>query len=945
MGWLKSLVTLTAGLGFSTGAAGQSLLTLDLESHSGPARIGMAATTSSTVQPVAVSVDLELVRSGPMHLDLPTPEGRILTAERTTFRDRGNGDATWVGRFPGAAYDSVVLTIVDGRLSGKFNEPLGAHYEIRATEVSGVLYQPEDQHLECTVRDKPAVVSLQGVRSTRHTDDGLKVLVLYTPTAARLWSRRHYGGSKSAFIQLVNDHISLVFRNSNLQPPELVFKAAPSWLNTVDADGEHQIDSSPYHRLLGSGEVDLLRRAHNADIVHLMHAPQVLREFAGGEAELFGTISTSHQRFLEMFAHELGHNLGGTHQPGVNCWDRADAVACADQGRCPRWQTYAYAHSWDENARPSPDGVIGTYGTAVSYSRWQEPIFSTARVEPVRLYRGQEDVKLGVSDQRENERAFQYTIGVRAAQSIEDDNAPLPPSHVAASLTGTTLRVSWVDNSDDETGFVVRVQPFRNPDAQITRLLAENEREVLIRGLSPGRHIVGVRSISDNYDDPFKEDQTWFTIPGAEPPRPTDATLEIAAVPGVAANNPWCRLVKVVFDENSTSDYSKEVQIYGPPFYFGGLERSPSVGHRPFSRSFQGVRASFGCLDGTYTFRVYNHDLTGRSEPHDLRVTHRPPPLTSVIEAQPEAIIGTAVSFDGGNSVNAEKYFWFFGDGRIRNWSTDPSAAYTYYSPGEYEVKLMVAAGDCGVGVSCRYVESTWKLVVKRPDSDEGDEPGPPDGDDPDHVDEAPTAAISSSAVCTEGLCHARTNVPVMFEDASSGTVQSRDWEFGEGRTSQDREVEHIWSEPGFYTVTLRVKGGESESLASVTFLVEASDPAGACKADTHTRCLQDSRYAVQIYWANEEGRHSRARVVRAGTNDSGMFYFFDRENWEVLIKVLDGCAFNGHVWVYGASTTDQGYSIRVEDTVTGTLREYDNEPGRAAPTITDATAFPVCNR
>ncbi len=62
-----------------------------------------------------------------------------------------------------------------------------------------------------------------------------------------------------------------------------------------------------------------------------------------------------------------------------------------------------------------------------------------------------------------------------------------------------------------------------------------------------------------------------------------------------------------------------------------------------------------------------------------------------------------------------------------------------------------------------------------------------------------------------------------------------------------------------------------------------------------------------------------------------------------MLIKVLDGCALNGHVWVYGASTTDLGYRIRVTDTATGagTVKEYRNEPGLPAPAITDATAFP----
>ena len=67
---------------------------------------------------------------------------------------------------------------------------------------------------------------------------------------------------------------------------------------------------------------------------------------------------------------------------------------------------------------------------------------------------------------------------------------------------------------------------------------------------------------------------------------------------------------------------------------------------------------------------------------------------------------------------------------------------------------------------------------------------------------------------------------------------------------------------------------------------------------------------------------------------------------WEVLLKVLDGCALNGHVWVFGASTTDLGYVIRVTDTATGKVKEYRNEPGTPAAAITDAKAFPDgCSR
>lgn len=243
------------------------------------------------------------------------------------------------------------------------------------------------------------------------------------------------------------------------------------------------------------------------------------------------------------------------------------------------------------------------------------------------------------------------------------------------------------------------------------------------------------------------------------------------------------------------------------------------------------------------------------------------------------------------------------------------------------------------------------------PDDDDDDDDGggpPPDDDDDDDNDDGggtggggpPRAAISTDAECGDAFCRARTGQRVSFRDASTGAVRSRRWDFGDGRQPRSASVNHAWSAPGFYEVTLWTSDGEVESTASLVFLVEASDPAGACVADGQTRCLQDSRYAVTVDWRSPNGEGGGANVVRQGTNDSALFWFFDPGNWEVLIKVLDGCAYNGHVWVFGASTTDRGYLIRVTDTVTDTVKEYRNEPGQPAPALTDVTAFPQgCSR
>lgn len=116
--------------------------------------------------------------------------------------------------------------------------------------------------------------------------------------------------------------------------------------------------------------------------------------------------------------------------------------------------------------------------------------------------------------------------------------------------------------------------------------------------------------------------------------------------------------------------------------------------------------------------------------------------------------------------------------------------------------------------------------------------------------------------------------------------------------------------------------------------------PEGECSSDAETACLQDSRFEVRAVWWTSDGRSGPAQLVPEGTNESGLFWFFDRDNWEILVKVLDGCSTNGHFWVFGAATTDLGFHFTVTDTVTGRARVYRHEPGEPAAAITDITAF-----
>ncbi len=115
------------------------------------------------------------------------------------------------------------------------------------------------------------------------------------------------------------------------------------------------------------------------------------------------------------------------------------------------------------------------------------------------------------------------------------------------------------------------------------------------------------------------------------------------------------------------------------------------------------------------------------------------------------------------------------------------------------------------------------------------------------------------------------------------------------------------------------------------------------CLPGKTTHCLQDGRFEVKVSHVDFQGQSGPGKTVDFGSDDSGSFYFFDRDNHEVTVKVLDGCDFNQHFWVFAASATDVEYDLTVTDTRTGQSRTYSNELGNPAPAVTDTAAFATC--
>ncbi|MXX60134.1 MAG: hypothetical protein F4112_11670 [Holophagales bacterium] len=142
--------------------------------------------------------------------------------------------------------------------------------------------------------------------------------------------------------------------------------------------------------------------------------------------------------------------------------------------------------------------------------------------------------------------------------------------------------------------------------------------------------------------------------------------------------------------------------------------------------------------------------------------------------------------------------------------------------------------------------------------------------------------------------------------------------------------------------------------VGSVVWVLALSGPAAAAVqgAGEYTDCVPSSPqvtfepgYAVSLCFEYErDGGADQADAIDfgLGSRQSGLLWFFDPDNAEVLIKVLDGCEVNGHRWVFVAPVTMLAFNLSVEETATGKRWMHRNPRGGVtAEARSDLTAFP----
>jgi hypothetical protein len=118
--------------------------------------------------------------------------------------------------------------------------------------------------------------------------------------------------------------------------------------------------------------------------------------------------------------------------------------------------------------------------------------------------------------------------------------------------------------------------------------------------------------------------------------------------------------------------------------------------------------------------------------------------------------------------------------------------------------------------------------------------------------------------------------------------------------------------------------------------------PGTNCTTDDQTLCLSSNRFQVSATFTTPQGQKSQARAVRL-TADTGYFTFFDPNNVEVVVKVLNACSFSDRIWVFAGGLTNVATVLSVTDTATGVTRTYGNPQDRAYLPIQATDAFQTC--
>lgn len=199
----------------------------------------------------------------------------------------------------------------------------------------------------------------------------------------------------------------------------------------------------------------------------------------------------------------------------------------------------------------------------------------------------------------------------------------------------------------------------------------------------------------------------------------------------------------------------------GDSYFWDFNNGTTSIVYNPPAQTFQTIG-----VDSVYKIKLIITGVNGCKDSVINNVTVHPNPVASFTPSTDTLCAGTTILFSNGSAISTN-YQWSFGD---LSSSTSTSPTHTYLSPNNYTAKLVAIAA-----FGCK--DSIQSLIV---------------------VDTVPVAAFTHTTECY--------GFATRFTDASTGSIISRSWDFGDG-SAPDVTVSpsHTYSVEGKYYVVLTV--------------------------------------------------------------------------------------------------------------------------------------------
>ncbi|HEX3528387.1 MAG TPA: hypothetical protein VH988_15090 [Thermoanaerobaculia bacterium] len=187
-------------------------------------------------------------------------------------------------------------------------------------------------------------------------------------------------------------------------------------------------------------------------------------------------------------------------------------------------------------------------------------------------------------------------------------------------------------------------------------------------------------------------------------------------------------------------------------------------------------------------------------------------------------------------------------------------------------------------------------------------------------------------------------NLEMMVKVLDGGAVNGHFWVFYGALTDVEYDLKVTDAETGLSQTYHNDAGhlvsrGDTGAFQVTAATTESPADGGRSFAAATSPLLLNDRFDVAVSWRDPRTGQSGAGTAVPLTHDTGAFWFFGDQNLEMMVKVLDGRALNGHFWVFFAALSDTAITLRVTDRETGAVRTYTKLANRLASRA-DVTAF-----